>query len=74
MEGGQYHHPSALVVAVSGGNAARISYAYMYRILAGPVGGLGINGVASLSRYETKTKRFVRQPTSPTTVRYTAQH
>lgn len=73
MEGGEEEHAGTLVVTVSGQNATRVSYSYMHSILAGPVG-LGINGVATLSRYESRTKWYVTLRQATHIIHYGSLH
>lgn len=73
MDSPQHHRPGMLVVTVSGVNAVRISHAYMYSILARHAG-LGVNGVVTLSWYETKTKWFVTLKQAAHITHYSSLH
>lgn len=50
MKWGHHHPPGTLVITTNGPNANKMSCAYMYSIPAG----VGPNGVATLSRFESK--------------------
>lgn len=55
MTWSQYHPPGTLVITTGGPSAGKMSYSYMFSILAGPAG-VDPDEVASLSRFENTCK------------------